>query len=346
MSNNLTVYVGGKKVSLNQSTYLAQGGEAVVHKQNLTAYKIYHDPSKMIAPGKIKELAAVTLPNILGPKELILDAAGKEIGFTMPFKSDTEFLSRLFVSAFRISEGISPEMMKELVKKFQLSMKAIHAIGVPNSYLVVDNNEYNLLVSKSYDDIFFIDVDSWKTPSFPATALMDSVCDRKLKTDSQGRVTPGQFSVESDRFSFAVTGTQIYVGCHPFKGRHPNYKPREWAKMMDDGISIFNPKCKMPPNTQDLNVIPPAHRKWLEGVFERGDRSEPPMPDQVVTNVTQPQVIFGTETFTIDPVQTYAGKVLAARFIRGVCYVQTTDGLYADAKKINSLTVKTLRSEV
>ena len=39
-SNNLSVFVNGKKIDLNQGTYIAQGGQAVVHQKNGVAYKV------------------------------------------------------------------------------------------------------------------------------------------------------------------------------------------------------------------------------------------------------------------------------------------------------------------
>src|SRR6478736_593639 len=194
--------VNGKNLMLKQSDYKAAGGEGVVYVKNGNAYKIYHDASKMIAVGKIQELSALTMPNILGPKDIIYHN-NTPVGFVMRYVSDTEFLCKLFTKGFRDKMGVTPDQINHLVKGMQDTLHEIHNKNI----LVVDYNEMNFLVNRGFDTVYNIDVDSYQTPSYRATAIMESIRDRKVKS--------GKFTKESDWFSFATVAFQMYMGTHP-----------------------------------------------------------------------------------------------------------------------------------
>ena len=318
--------VGGKSVTLNQSNFKAAGGEGNVFVKNGLAYKIYHDPSKMIAPGKISELAVLSgETTILGPQEVIY-SANSPVGFTMRFKSDAEFLCKLFAKGFRDKNGVTPDDINCLVKGMQDTLHRIHAKNI----LVVDHNEFNFLVSQDWNTAYYIDVDSWQTPSYPATAIMESIRDRKVKDK--------KFTQYSDWFSFACVAFQLYIGAHPYKGRHPDFSPKDWMEMMNQGISVFNRKCRLPPACQTLDVIPKGHLKWFEAVFEKGERTAPPEPDQVqiVAGPVKAKIISGNDKFNVTQVQQYNSPIVAVRYIDGVRYVVTQTGVFGDARQFMS----------
>lgn len=58
---------------------------------------------------------------------------------------------------------------------------------------MVDLNELNVLVGSSFVEPFMIETDSYQTPSYRATAIMDSIRDRLVPT--------GQFALLTDWFS-------------------------------------------------------------------------------------------------------------------------------------------------
>src|SRR4051794_32103988 len=88
-------------ISLGQKEFLASGGEKSVYFRGTTAYAIYHEASKMISTGKIKELSALTMPEIFRPEALIYDDARQKIvGHTMRFVPDTESLCKCFTKGF------------------------------------------------------------------------------------------------------------------------------------------------------------------------------------------------------------------------------------------------------
>ena len=298
----MKIIVDNKTVQLNQADYKGSGGEGTVYCKGSVGYKIYHDPAKMIHPKKIHELQELmNIANILGPQDIIKDyKKNKPIGFTMPFIKNTEFLCKIFTRSFKERNNVSPEIVMKLVKQMQETLSQIHKKNI----LVVDYNEMNFLMDLNLPIPFHIDVDSYQTPSFKATALMESVRDR---------ISPkNQFSELTDWFSWACVTFQMYVGVHPFKGRRSDYSPKEISrfKMMDDNVSVFDKGVTLPRNCYDLSVIPKAHLKWYKQVFKNKDRSVPPMPDEVVISIIKkPTLIGSTNKFETTQVWNTGSKI-------------------------------------
>lgn len=319
---NLTIK-GKGSITLSKNDFKGSGGQGTVYCKGKMGYKVYHDPGKMIPPGKIDELKELSkIPNVLAPMDLLLDG-GTPVGFTMPYVDGVEYLCRLFTKTYRDDNGISPQMIADLVKNLQKTLIEIHR----HKCLVVDYNELNFLVSFDYTNPYYIDVDSYKTPSYPPNALMESVRDRL--------VSNGKFTEFSDWFSFAIVAFQLYMGIHPYKGRHPDYKPKEWIKMMDDNISVYHQGVRLPAGCQDWAVIPKRHNEWFKKVFENRERSIPPFADAPGPVATpQPVLIPSNEDFEISLVQSYSSNIRGAYYLEGVRYAIGAGEIYADSKSL------------
>jgi serine/threonine protein kinase len=326
----INVIVSGKgPQTLDKNSYVAAGGEGTVCRIGGTAYKIYHDPKKMIPLAKITELQALShIDNVLGPRDILLDTKNNPIGFTMPYISDTEFLTRLFNKNYRNDNGITPEMVVELVKKMQLTLAEIHKCGI----IVVDFNEMNSLTTMKYKDIYFIDVDSYQTKSFRATALMESVRDRTQPKN--------QFSEKTDWFSFAIVSFQMYMTYHPYmKGKHQKYLPKDWSDRMDNNVSIFHPDVVLADIWKDFSVIPQPHLDWYKAVFHQGVRTAPPLPDQaLVVGPVQPTLITGNEKFVVTKILEQPDPILNLYYLNGIMYTITKSGIYSGTRIIKSMT--------
>lgn len=316
------VIVQGKgPETLSKQDYIAAGGEGTVCRKGSVAYKVYHDPNKIIAVAKIRELAPLAaLPNVLGPRDILLDAKdNKPIGFTMPYIDRTEFLCRMFSKGFKSDNGITGDTVMHLVKCMQQTVSSIHHEGI----LVVDLNEMNFLLNDGFTEVLFIDVDSYQTKSFKATAIMESIRDRIVKSNA--------FTEASDWFSFAVVSFQMYTGYHPYrKGKHPKYGPNDWSERMDKGLSVFHPEVTVGPPWSDWSVIPPAHLDWLKAVLgPTGDRTEPPLPDlSRPVAVLRPVVVKGTDQFEVTIYRDYGETVIGAWFFDGIDCAVTQLGVY------------------
>jgi hypothetical protein len=250
---------------LLQRDYLAEGGEGVVYAVGGTAYKIYKDPARALPPGKIGELRSIPHADVIKPLDVILDPKlHTPIGYTMRMVRDTRVLVEHFPRAFRERHGIKPEDSAKLVLALRERMAAVHAAGV----LAVDFNEYNTLVGGDNVTPYLIDVDSYQTKSYRATALMESVRDRH---SPQGTFTEG-----TDWFAFACVAFQVFVGIHPYKGRVKSNPKMTWDERFLANLSVLSPGVSVPPPTLPFGVIPQNFRDWFEAVLDRGERIPPP----------------------------------------------------------------------
>lgn len=301
-------YVRGtrKQITLDRKDFIAQGGEGRVYGKGGLVYKIYLDPKRMISEAKIKELRVLDRPNILRPKEVVLDADHVPVGFTMDWVKGTVPLCKFFTNDFRNRSGVTEASTAALVEKMRETILAIHGGGC----LMVDGNEFNYLVDGADRTTpFFIDVDSYQTPGFPATAIMPSIRDPRALG----------FSEESDWFSFAVVACQIFVGVHPFKGRHPAFAKNDVQSRMKAEVSIFNREVTLPPAARDLRSIPAPYRTWFVDLFERGKRCPPPaLTGPIFAGPANPVFRPGhTDTFDIQLIREYGDTVLWCAFRAG-----------------------------
>jgi serine/threonine protein kinase len=282
----MKVFIKGKgEISLTQKDFIAAGGQGSVYGKNSTAYKIYADPKHMLPITKIQELSVLKNKNIIKPEDILLDEKNRVIGYTMPLVKNTYALCQLFPKAFRQRENLDHKKMFQLIKKLQELVKHCH----DNKILIVDLNELNFLCSQQFDEIYAIDTDSYQTPSFPATAIMDSIRDRH---------SPNVFNEGTDWFSFAITSMQLFLGIHPYKGKHPSIKDID-SRMLKN-ISILNKDVSVPPVCYDFSIIPPNYMKWYEAVLEQGKRLPPPFGNEFVQLVaTKIKTIVGNNKFDI-----------------------------------------------
>jgi hypothetical protein len=294
---------GGGEVRLGASDFKAQGGEGSIYVKGARAYKIYADARRAIPPAKIQELSSLTLPNIIRPLELLLDAKGQPAGYSMRAVGRSYALCQLFPRAFRRRHNLSPDAALGLVRRMQEGVGHVHSKGV----LVVDLNELNFLVAEDFSEVYFIDVDSYQTPSFPASVLMESVRDRHARRFSNG----------SDWFSFAVVSFQTFVGIHPFKGSYPPLQGlADKAGLLDArmraNVSVLRPEVTVPASCLPFSVIPPAYLDWYHAVFDEGKRLPPPDDVRVVVAIAPPAppTRAGSSAFDITSVKEFDDEIV------------------------------------
>jgi hypothetical protein len=315
----MKVYIKGDgEVTLTKANFVAEGGEGKVFARGDVGYKIYHEPAKAIPIGKIQELASINDSNVIAPREAIYTGRqGTHVGHTFRFVQDTWTLCQLFPRAFREREGFDHRKALDLVQALQRGVQAVHAAGV----LIVDLNEMNFLVSRDFSKPYFIDVDSYQTPRYPATAIMPSVRDPSVRGHD--------FTEGSDWFSFAIVSFQLFVGIHPFKGKHPKVKGLE--ERMRAGISVFDPNVGMPQTAYPLDAIPPSYRDWYEALFVRGARCEPP-DEQKHVIILRPAVrrITGTDNFEVTEIAKFREDIRAVFIGGGHVVVHSDDQIFVD----------------
>lgn len=316
----MEVWIKGEgRLTLGPGDFVGQGGQGAVYAKGSRAFKLYADPAAMPPPGKIAELAAIAHPGVVKPEKVVVDKAGRPLGYTMPFISGAHVLCRLFTRSFRERNGLTPAMVQELVQKLREGLSAVHRAGV----LAADLNEMNFLVNKDFSGIYFIDVDSYQTPHYPATAVMDSIRDRHARG----------FSELSDWFSFAVVSFQMFTGVHPYKGKHPSVQGLE--KRMQANISVLNPEVRVPKSAYPLDVIPPAYRAWYEAVLERGRRLPPPAgPGEALAPAPRVKVVSGGKALRVEELMAFDSELIALWAQNGRMAALTRTGFRLDGRRI------------
>jgi hypothetical protein len=295
---------GQGEIRLSRTDFKAQGGEGAIYVKGSAAYKIYTDPARAIRPAKIQELSVLTQTNIIRPLNILLDGKNRPVGYAMRHIDKAYALCQLFPKAFRRRNNLTAEMTLRLVRQLQEGVRHVHAKGI----LIVDLNEMNFLVSEDFRELFFIDVDNYQTPSYPATALMESVRDRHARG----------FTTGSDFFSLAVVSFQMFVGIHPFKGTYPplmNLPDKETRldARMRANISVLRPEVSVPGACLPFSVIPPAYLDWYRAVFDEGKRLPPPDGAQPALTLTAPSEHYhyvGAGYFEVTELQEFDGDII------------------------------------
>lgn len=333
MNKKVKIGQKGGIVTITDKNYKGAGGEASIYVNGGQVFKMYHEPTKKIIPvQKMRELAAITNPQVVLPKEIIYDAStGEPLGYTTKYVDDAEPLLKLFTRTFKQDNNIDPKMVADLVKQLQLVTTDIHNAKC----LLVDFNELNELVNVTPHSLtpWFIDTDSYATPSFKATAIMDSVRDRRVTTyDSQGimHYHPDEMS---DWYSWGILTFWLYTNIHPYRGNHPKYKPKDKQKQMDDGVSVFHKDVRVPPCVNPFSVIPKRHEDWYRSVFMNGERNIPPLADSSVPLLVPNAIITikGNARIDVNQVGSYSEPILYVTQFFGVNYVVTHKHVYRDS---------------
>lgn len=290
----------GSLVNLTNSNFLASGGEGNVFVSKQKAYKIYQDRNKAINPLKIKELSILAgNTKIIRPLGAIVDNKNRVIGYEMaqvPKGSITvcEFSSR----GYQKANGITLDQVAKLAELLRQGVSFIHQ----NKILIVDLNEMNFLLQGK--DIYYIDVDSYQTPHFPATAIMEHIRDYSTKKWTEG----------SDWYSWGILTFQMFTGTHPFKGRHPDFGKHDLVERMKKNVSVFNRGAKLPKNCIPLNNLPQGYKDWAKAIFEEGKRITPPVGLMVGMPIPTVPTPVAKSTKSIDILTIHKEKTLIRDF--------------------------------
>ena len=302
---------------LVQRQFVAAGGEKQIYAKGNTAYNIFIDPANCIPEAKIKELSALQLPNIIRPQHLILDGKNRLIGYTSRWVANAEALCKFFTKTYKMANKITQDHTTLLLQRLQEIVKHVHSKNI----VIVDLNELNFLVNKLLE-VFAIDINSYQTPSFPATVIMPNIRDWH---------THG-FNAGSDWFSFAIQAFNLKIGIHPYKGSHPDFVHLPVAERMTarmkDNVSAFHPKATLPGVCEPLDSIPVGLKRWLYAILEKGERFPPPDDYETVVVVVQVKQIAGSNLFEIKMLETYNDYISGCYTVGPVRVTVTEKGFY------------------
>ncbi|MEM6996838.1 MAG: hypothetical protein AAF721_40420 [Myxococcota bacterium] len=253
----------GRVLTLRSREFVAEGGEGRVWARRGIAYKVYTDGARRLAADKMAALARIQCDDVVTPQRRLLDpSTGEAIGYTMRHVPGAWVLGQLFARSFCDRHAFDAVAACALVERLRAALVAVHEAGV----LVVDLSDVNVLVDPASRRPALIDTDSWQTPGHPATAVTPATRDPAAARSG--------FSEGSDWFALAVLAFQLWIGVHPFRGKHPTVKGL--AARMNAGLSVFDPAVSVPAVCRPLDVIPGQYRAWMRSVFVDGLRDAPP----------------------------------------------------------------------
>lgn len=271
----------GAHVELTRRNFILEGGEGAVYADGEFAIKVYKDPDGSIPVGKITALAPLACGDILAPIAPVMKGS-RPVGYVMKLARDCLPLPRVLPKGWRSSNGFHDAMA--VVLQLRSLFERVHAGGA----LVIDPNDANFLMREDFRGVVAIDVDSYATGSYPASAIQPIVRDPSTKA----------FSKESDWYGFALLAFALLVGAHPFKGSMTGYgrKAEEIIRRMTDGASALRKGAKLPPTCFPVDVLPAMWRDWLEVVLHSTERPLPPStgaaPQMATVTFKAAEVVF------------------------------------------------------
>lgn len=259
-----------QKLELNDKDFIHAGGEGSVYIKGDIAFKIYHDPSKSLEIERVRELQKIDCPNVVKPEKTLYDMSGKPIGYTMKALNNVWALTRLFNKSFRAKNAVTDSHIVKLIDRLRVTYSRLHELG----FLVTDGNELNFMVGDNFTEIYFIDVDAYKTPSYPSRAYNEATLDPNLSLPNL------KFDEESDWFAYAIITSQLLTGIHPFKGIYEGKKYKfgknDIPARISHRISYFNKDVRLARPIIPLDSIPSGYKDWFNMMFETDNRSAPP----------------------------------------------------------------------
>ncbi len=264
---SIDIKADGRRLTLRAKDYVAAGGQGHVYARDGIAYKLFTDAAALPCADKLDELRSLASSSVAAPRGFVFDHAGPPVGITMPFVANAVSWAQLCTPAFRRRSRLDDARARRLVDALAAALHQVHGHGAA----VVDLSENNVLVQRRKPHL--IDVDSWQTRSFAATALTPAI--------ACPRAAAGVFDAGTDWFAFAVLSFTLLIGIHPFKGKHPIV--RGLTARMQAGLSVLDPAVRTPPAAGDLRVLPPQLRDWYAAVFHDGARDAPPAANGRVT---------------------------------------------------------------
>ena len=290
----MEVYLRGKRIKLDPTRSLGQGGEAdVFDLGGGRALKLFKSPDhpdyqglpveqkaaeQRIALHQSKLRAFPTgLPRqVVAPEELATDRAGLSVvGYTMQVVAPAEPLLRFGEPTFRRA-GVANGDVLSLFREIHTVVSGIHAAGV----VIGDFNDLNVLVTRGTQPRF-IDADSFQFGPYPCSVFTERfvdplLCDRQGTTPRLSR----PYNPDADWYAFAALLMQSLLFVAPYGGV---YLPKDLSRRIPNGarplhrITVFNPEVRYPKPATRYEVLPDDLLQYLHRVFEKDERGPFPV---------------------------------------------------------------------
>jgi len=291
-----TVYLAGRRVTLDPKHVIGKGGEADVYDiGSETALKVFKGPqhpdysidpnAQKAAKERIAEhqekLRAFPkgLPkSVVAPHELATSNAsgGSIVGYSMPFLSGMEVLLKYSDRTYRETGGIDGNDILEIFKGLYKTINAIHATNV----VMGDFNDLNVLVNPR-KEAFIIDADSFQFGKFLCRVFTSRFVDPLVCDPKQTSLMLAKpHNNGSDWYAYHVMLMQGLLYVDPYGGI---YKPADPTKRLRHDerplhrITIFHPEVRYPKPAIPFQVLPDDLLHVFVKMFVEDDRTPVPL---------------------------------------------------------------------
>lgn len=281
----LKVRIDGSVYTLDTTSPIGDGGEAVVIKQSINgknyAIKIIHPI--MRNPARVRKLEAQInrkppLPDrAVKPLKPVYDAMTNElIGHCMELIQIDRYddLGWWFKKQFRKDNNIEFKDICSVFYELKMELDAIHKAG----YVIGDFNPGCVLILKKqfwnknneYKRLRIVDTDTMEFDQFPCAVYSMSWFDFKNIKNIKDLGKKRIYTPETDAFSFdalffeALTTAGVYDGFHDLYDGH---KAR-----MERGLTILHPDVEYPDDAVPFDSLPKDFQTQFEEVFVKGMR--------------------------------------------------------------------------
>lgn len=270
----MDVFLEGKKVRLDDSALVGEGGEARVFKHQGLALKLFHPVAsgdRAAAAAFDQKLARLARfpkglpPNVVGPVALVKDKRDQVVGYAMPLVDGALDFGKLANRAWR-TQLIPNEQVGALFTKLHGTLRALHGLKI----VVGDLNDGNVLFRER--DCFLIDTDSLQLGGLPCPVGHERFLDPRLY--GVDLLAAPRFDEGTDWYAFAVLYFSSLLYVHPFGGTHP--KLGTLLRRAEARHSIFQADVTVPRQSITRAVLPDDAAHWFEQVFEKDLRTPPP----------------------------------------------------------------------
>ncbi|HSO40332.1 MAG TPA: hypothetical protein VLT33_47730 [Labilithrix sp.] len=337
-----TVFMGGRRVRLEDRDLLGQGGEGRVFRVGDRAVKVFFTMTEE----RKKKLAAfpTAMPGrVIGPLDLCTDAQGVMVGYAMRALEGAVDAHRLGQRKWREAAMRAPDVLR-VFRELAATVAQLHALGV----VVGDLNDGNVVLTPPQGAApwqpWFIDADSMQWRGFPCTVAHERFLDPRLYGIDLAHT--GALSRESDWYALAVLLFSSLLFVHPYGGAHASFPTL--LRRAEGRHSVLRGDVKLPHAALRPDVLSDDALAWFTSVFDRDART--PLPEALLASrfvrcacgveharrvcpictvaVAMPTAVrtFGRLRATTIVRAPRGGRIVAAAVPRSLTYVIELDG--------------------
>jgi H/ACA ribonucleoprotein complex subunit 3 len=290
----MDVFINGKRLRIKPTQAIAKGGEADIFDMGGgQALKLFKPPDHPDYQGLPQEQQAASdrlqrhqqklpqFPRHLPSRVIVPDAlatskvgaAGRIVGYTMPFLTGADLLLRYGERSFR-QGGIGNQTVVEIFQDLHNTVSKLHFAGV----VIGDFNDLNVLVKGT--EAYLIDADSFQFSGFPCTVFTARFVDPLLcDANASQPMLQQPHTTDSDWYALTVMLMQCLLFVDPYGGV---YKPTDPTQRIPPAarslhrITIFHPEVKYPKPAIPYTVLSDDLLHYFHQVFEQDQRGELP----------------------------------------------------------------------